>query len=179
MDTDMGMDMEKISKIGFITVLALSMVGCAPKGVQVTKENALVICLDEACIPKDKIENEEVKQKNGFIVEFDYKQKHYTFKVSEGGILQSRKVEDAEGSQTKEELKKEEEVKEPEITQKEKDAIAASILNSGLVESDVENITSKINADNTITVTFRIKGMEGKIITTCDQTGAPISSRNE
>lgn len=175
---DMGMDMEKISKIGFITVLALSMVGCAPKGVQVTKENALIICLDEACIPKDKIENEEVKQKNGFIVEFDYKQKHYTFKVSEGGILQSRKVEEPEDAKTKEEQKKDE-VKEPEITQKEKDAIAASILNVGLLESDVDNITSKINEDKTITVTFHIKGTEEKIITTCDQTGTPISSRSE
>ncbi|MDO4466007.1 MAG: hypothetical protein Q4C49_03245, partial [Bacillota bacterium] len=171
MDMVMGMDMEKMLRNKWIRCFACVMLtflcsACSPKTIEVPKENALIVCLDEVGVKEKDVSNIDIQEKDGYLIHFDYKNKKYTFKVSSSGLIRSRNVEKTD----------EPKVEAPVLSEAEKGAKQAALNNAGLTEADVENISVKTNADQTITVRFKIKNEGTTMVTVLDMHGNPLNS---
>lgn len=172
----MGMDMEKMLRNKWIRCFACVMLtflcsACSPKTIEVPKENALIVCLDEVGVKEKDVSNIDIQEKDGYLIHFDYKNKKYTFKVSSSGLIRSRNVE-----KTEEPKVEEPKVEAPVLSEAEKGAKQAALNNAGLTEADVENISVKTNADQTITVRFKIKNEGTTMVTVLDMHGNPLNS---
>lgn len=172
MATDMAMVMEetkmvKRNSLIFLTAFGLLLTGCGKSGLEITKDDILEVARDDANATKSECENVSIKeQKGSYIVSFNTNGGSYEYKIGKDGIIKERSFKRGAKEETAETEKVEEPVKE-ETTKKEEDksstsfdegqqqAINAVLANSGLVQSDVTNITCSLDSNtNQYTVTF-------------------------
>ena len=172
----MAMVRQMKSKLFYLLIVPfLLLSACSNNDIQVSKENALTVCLDEAGIKEKDISNLNINEGEAFTIEFDYNNKHYTYVVGTDGIIQSRK---------RKALKEEEKIVEEEPKKEENNDIPtefknqlkeAALRNVGVSEEDVSDLTVVKNEDNTYTISFQINGAS-KIKTLADENGELISS---
>lgn len=172
MATDMAMVMEetkmvKRNSLIFLTAFGLLLTGCGKSGLEITKDDILEVARDDANATKSECENVSIKeQKGSYIVSYNTNGGSYKYKIGKDGIIKERSFKRGAKEETAETEKVEEPVKE-ETTKKEEDksstsfdegqqqAINAVLANSGLVQSDVTNITCSLDSNtNQYTVTF-------------------------
>lgn len=172
MATDMAMVMEetkmvKRNSLIFLTAFGLLLTGCGKSGLEITKDDILEVARDDANATKSECENVSIKeQKGSYIVSFNTNGGSYEYKIGKDGIIKERSFKRGAKEETAETEKVEEPVKE-ETTKKEEDksstsfdegqqqAINVVLANSGLVQSDVTNITCSLDSNtNQYTVTF-------------------------
>ena len=172
MATDMDMVMEetmmvKRNSLIFLTAFGLLLTGCSKSGFEITKDDILEVARDDANATKSECENVSIKeQKGSYIVSFNTNGGSYEYKIGKDGIIKERSFKRGAKEETAETEKVEEPVKE-ETTKKEAEksstsfdegqqqAINAVLANSGLVQSDVTNITCLLDSNtNQYTVTF-------------------------
>lgn len=175
MATDMAMVMEetmmvKRNSLIFLTAFVLLLTGCSKSGLEITKDDILEVARDDANATKSECENVSIKeQKGSYIVSFNTNGGSYEYKIGKDGIIKERsfkrgakeetteteKVEEPVKEEKSKTSKKEEEKSSTSFDEGQQQAINAVLANSGLVQSDVTNITCSLDSNtNQYTVTF-------------------------
>lgn len=172
MDMDMVMEettMVKRNSLIFLTAFGLLLTGCSKSGLEITKDDILEVARDDANATKSECENVSIKeQKGSYIVSFNTNGGSYEYKIGKDGIIKERSFKRGAKEETTETEKVEEPVKEEKPTTSKKEeksstsfdegqqqAINAVLVNSGLEQSDVSNITCSLDSNtNQYTVTF-------------------------
>ena len=172
MATDMDMVMEetmmvKRNSLIFLTAFVLLLTGCSKSGFEITKDDILEVARDDANATKSECENVSIKeQKGSYMVSFNTNGGSYEYKIGKDGIIKERSFKRGAKEETTETEKVEEPVKEETTKKEEKSsstsfdegqqqAINSALVNSGLEQSDVSNITCSLDSNtNQYTVTF-------------------------
>lgn len=146
--------------------------GCARNQIEITKEDALEIAIDETLqIDAEEIDSDVKENGDAFEVHLSSKAGNYTFLISKNGLIESRKFEQKAAIEKKEK----EEVKQIEYTNEQKKAIENVLNNLGVLESDVETMKIEDDANSGYKITMTLKN--GKIaITTTDGAGQVLST---
>lgn len=161
--------MVKRNSLIFLTAFGLLLTGCSKSGLEITKDDILEVARDDANATKSECENVSIKeQKGSYIVSFNTNGGSYEYKIGKDGIIKERSFKRGAKEETTETEKVEEPVKEEKPTTSKKEeksstsfdegqqqAINAVLVNSGLEQSDVSNITCSLDSNtNQYTVTF-------------------------
>ena len=163
--------MIKRNSLIFLTAFGLLLTGCSKSGLEITESDILEVARDDANATKSECENESIKeQKGSYIVSFNTNGGSYEYKIGKDGIIKERSFKRGTKEESTETEKVEEPVKE-ETTKKEESsstsfdesqqqAINSALANSGLVQSDVSDITCSLDSNtNQYTVTFVLNGV--------------------
>ena len=170
-DTDMVMEetmMVKRNSLIFLAAFGLLLTGCSKSGFEITKDDILEVARDDANATKSECENVSIKeQKGSYIVSFNTNGGSYEYKIGKDGIIKERsfkrgtKEESTETEEpAKEETTKKEESSSTSFDESQQQAINSALANSGLVQSDVSDITCSLDSNtNQYTVTFVLNGV--------------------
>lgn len=176
MATDMDMVMEETIMVNrnsliFLTAFGLLLTGCSKSGLEITKSDILEVARDDANATKSECENVSIKeQKGSYIVSFNTNGGSYEYKIGKDGIIKERSFKRGTKEESTETEKVEEPVKEEKSTtttkkeeektstsfdESQQQAINSALANSGLVQSDVSDLTCSLDSNtNQYTVTF-------------------------
>lgn len=162
--------MVKRNSLIFLTAFGLLLTGCSKSGLEITKDDILEVARDDANATKSECENVSIKeQKGSYIVSFNTNGGSYEYKIGKDGIIKERsfkrgakeetteteKVEEPVKEEKSKTSKKEEEKSSTSFDEGQQQAINSALANSGLVQSDVSNITCSLDSNtNQYTVTF-------------------------
>lgn len=155
--------MVKRNSLIFLTAFGLLLTGCSKSGLEITKDDILEVARDDANATKSECENVSIKeQKGSYIVSFNTNGGSYEYKIGKDGIIKERsfkrgnKEESTETEEpVKEETTKKEESSSTSFDESQQQAINSALANSGLVQSDVSDITCSLDSNtNQYTVTF-------------------------
>lgn len=176
MDMVTVMDMEKMKRnnrkiiASFASLTLMVLFGCSSETI-VTLDNATEVALDEADISETAVQNLEAQEKDGqYNIQFDSSRGHYTFIIGKNGIIEDRKFETLEKTKA-EENKASQSTSNPtqntfshHIISKD-EAIHNALLNAGLEQSDVSDITCSLNpAETEYTVTFDFSSTTNRVL---------------
>lgn len=168
--------MVKRNSLIFLTAFGLLLTGCSKSGLEITKDDILEVARDDANATKSECENVSIKeQKGSYMVSFNTNGGSYEYKIGKDGIIKERSFkrgakEETTETETEEPVKEESTKKEEKSTtttkkeeeksstsfdENQQQAINSVLVNSGLEQSDVSNITCSLDSNtNQYTVTF-------------------------
>ena len=163
--------MVKRNSLIFLTAFGLLLTGCSKSGLEITKSDILEVARDDANATKSECENVSIKeQKGSYIVSFNTNGGSYEYKIGKDGIIKERSFKRGTKEESTETEKVEEPVKEEKSTtttkkeeektstsfdESQQQAINSALANSGLVQSDVSDLTCSLDSNtNQYTVTF-------------------------